>query len=97
MSQFGALPEKTLNTPRTRNIDASDGGSIFKVGGPKTNEQIFFTYNQGRQWRSEKFEKRMGHNFHFFPEYFFRQNWFGAYLETRKLLGGPGHAPPENF
>ena len=33
----------------------SDGGSISKVGGPKTNDQIFFTYNQGRQWRREKF------------------------------------------
>ena len=24
-------------------------------GGPKTNDQIFFAYNQGRQWRNEKF------------------------------------------
>ena len=33
----------------------SDAGSISEVGGPKTNDQIFFIYNQGRQWRSEKF------------------------------------------
>ena len=33
----------------------SNGGSISKVVGPKTNDQIFFIYNQGRQWRSEKF------------------------------------------
>ena len=33
----------------------SDGGSISKVGGAKTNDQIFFIYNQGWQWRSEKF------------------------------------------
>ena len=33
----------------------SDGGSISKVGGPETIDQIFFIYNQGRQWRSEKF------------------------------------------
>ena len=26
-------------------------------GGGKTNEQILFTYNQGRQWRREKFKK----------------------------------------
>ena len=36
-------------------VDTSDGRSISTVGGPKTNDQIFFIYNQGRQWRSEKF------------------------------------------
>ena len=35
----------------------SDSGSIAKEGEPKTNDQIFFTYNQGRQWPSEKFWK----------------------------------------
>ena len=34
----------------------NDGGSICKVGGvgAKANGQIFFTYDQNRQWRSEK-------------------------------------------
>ena len=36
-------------------ITTNDGGSITKVGKAKTNDQIFFIYDQGRQWRSEKF------------------------------------------
>ena len=59
-------------------MPTSDGGSISKVGGggggggAKTNEQIFFTYNQGRQWRSEKFRKRGGASFpHFLSSVFF--------------------------
>ena len=55
----------------------SDGGSIFKVwggGGAKTNDQIFFTYNQGRQWRNEKFWKGRGIISSFYLAYVFRQN-----------------------
>ena len=50
----------------------SVGGSISKVGGPKTSDQIFVTLNQGRQWRCEKFKKEEGHNFHIFSTSFGR-------------------------
>ena len=39
----------------------------------------------------------MGHDFHIFSSVFFSQNKFEADWETRKALGGPGYAPPENF
>ena len=50
-SETRATPKRFWIRPIRK---ASDGGSISKVGGPKANDQIFFTYNQDRQWRSEK-------------------------------------------
>ena len=53
-------------------------------GGGKTNDQIFFIYNQGRQWPSEKFEKR---GEAWFP-HFFQRIFFGR--TNLKLIKKPG-------
>ena len=42
------------------------------------------------QWRSKKYKKGGGHNFHIFSNFFFRQNKFEADLKTRKAPGGTG-------
>ena len=52
-------------------VAISDGGSISKVEEPKTNDQIFFTYNQGREWRSEKIWSGGAIISTFFQAYFF--------------------------
>ena len=82
----------------TSQLGTSDGGSISKVGGPKTNDQIFFTYNQNRQWRSEKLQNGGGHNFHFFQaSFFFNRTILKLIKKQEKLSGGPGACSPRKF
>ena len=59
--------------------------AFLKWGGPETNDQIFFIYNQGRQWRSEKFYKRGGGGIisTFFQAYFLGRT-------NLKLIKKPG-------
>ena len=52
-SQIIMSLNKSAQTIKIRARTSDDGG-ISKVGGG-TNDQIFFIYNQGRQWRNEKF------------------------------------------
>ena len=77
----------------------SDGGSISKVGEPKSNEQIFFTYIQGRQWRSKKFKKKGGSIIStFFVEgIFFGRTNLKLIKKQEKLWGGPGTCSPGKF
>ena len=67
-------------------------------GGAKTNDQIFFIYNQGRQCVARILKEGGGIISTFLVKHiFFSRTNLKQIKKQEKLLGVRGHAPPGNF
>ena len=88
---------KTCRSTRSKRITTNDGGSISKVGRPKTNDQIFSPSTRTGSGVARNF-KRGDHHFHiYFQRLFFGRTNLKLIRNKKNFSGVWKHAPPENF